>query len=199
MLPRFAEFDPRPAQAPPLAGADGFIVRPGASGDVPALAALSAARGGSLVSESSRAFRDQLEAGAAGVGHLLVADLSGEIIAFGKTRRFTAPGDAPANLCPDGWYLTGLIVAPRHRRRGVATLLTAARLRWIAERAEEAYYFANSMNRVSIDLHRRFGFEEVTRDFAYPGVTFTNGAGILFRASLAMGAAGKKPGSRDRW
>ncbi len=44
--------------------------------------------------------------------------------------------------------------------------------------------FANARNRASIALHAAFGFEEVTRDFEVPGVTFEGGVGVLFRAVL---------------
>jgi hypothetical protein len=36
----------------------------------------------------------------------------------------------------------------------------------------------------SVELHRRLGFEEVTRDFSFPGLTFEGGKGILFRAPI---------------
>ena len=55
-------------------------------------------------------------------------------------------------------------------------------MEWLAERADQAYYFANSSNRASIALHALFGFEELTHDFWYPDVSFTGGEGILFRA-----------------
>lgn len=60
--------------------------------------------------------------------------------------------------------------------------LTAHRLDWVRGRAEVVYYFANARNGATIDLHRRLGFEEVTRDFAIPGVAFEGGVGVLFRA-----------------
>ena len=75
------------------------------------------------------------------------------------------------------------------RRRGVGHALTDARLRWIAERAEHAWTFVNARNHASIDLHAAFGFEEVTRDVAFPVVTFEGGEGILFRATLRSGPA----------
>jgi hypothetical protein len=56
---------------------------------------------------------------------------------------------------------------------------------WISERASEAFYFANALNRPSIDLHARLGFVELTRDFSIPGASFVGGCGILFRAELA--------------
>lgn len=57
------------------------------------------------------------------------------------------------------------------------------RLAWIFHRSDTAYFFANSLNSVSIELHRRLGFEEVQRDFAFPGASFVGGGvGILYRA-----------------
>jgi aminoglycoside 6'-N-acetyltransferase I len=55
-------------------------------------------------------------------------------------------------------------------------------MRWIFERAGEAYYFANSVNRTSHDLHVEFGFREVERPIWAPGVRFTDGEGVLYRA-----------------
>jgi GNAT superfamily N-acetyltransferase len=81
--------------------------------------------------------------------------------------------------------LTGVIVDPALRRRGIGAEITRRRLVWIAERATEAYYFANSNNRPSIDLHALFGFKESARDFKFPGTSFSGGgSGILFRVEL---------------
>ena len=46
------------------------------------------------------------------------------------------------------------------------------------------YYFANSSNLASIDLHAGFGFQEVARDIDVPGLACTGGVGILFRTEL---------------
>ncbi len=102
-----------------------------------------------------------------------------------KIRRFTPPPDSPPNMAPAGWYLSGVIVAEDYRRRGIGRRLTQARLNWIAERDRAAYYFSNARNRASIDLHRAFGFVELTRDFTFPGASFEGGVGILFKAELA--------------
>jgi hypothetical protein len=48
--------------------------------------------------------------------------------------------------------------------------------------ADEVWYFTSAINSASIAMHARLGFTEVTRDFEFPGVTFTSGQGILFRA-----------------
>ncbi len=42
----------------------------------------------------------------------------------------------------------------------------------------------NARNTASIELHERFGFEEITRRFSFPGLTFKGGEGILFRLRL---------------
>jgi ribosomal protein S18 acetylase RimI-like enzyme len=79
----------------------------------------------------------------------------------------------------------GLVITPAYRRRGIGAELTRRRLEWIAERAGEAFYFVNAQNRASIALHDEFQFEEVTREFTYPGVTFKGGAGIVYRKTLS--------------
>lgn len=73
---------------------------------------------------------------------------------------------------------------PDQRRRGIGRALTLARLEWIAARGEKAYYFANEMNRASIDLHAAVGFVELTRDFQHPGAQFSGGSGILFECDF---------------
>jgi aminoglycoside 6'-N-acetyltransferase I len=75
------------------------------------------------------------------------------------------------------------MVDSRWRRRGLGDALTVARLGWVQQRANEVWYFANARNQASIDLHSKYGFVEVTRDFTAAGVTFDNGigTGILFR------------------
>ena len=110
---------------------------------------------------------------------LLLAEDAGEIVGYGRASLLHDVAGAPR-----GYYLTGVFVRPASRRAGVGAALTEARLQWIAERADEAWFVANARNAASIALHGRFGFEEVTRDFAIPGVKFDGGEGILFRSRL---------------
>ena len=116
--------------------------------------------------------------------HLSVAEAGGEIIGYGRVMLFLPSADAPAGTAPRGYYLTGMFVRPDHRRVGIGTALTRARLAWISEHDDRAWYFANARNAASIELHRRLGFREVTRDFSFPGVTFDGGVGVLFCAML---------------
>lgn len=113
---------------------------------------------------------------------IVVAEVAGTVVGYGRTTHFRRSAEAPADCAPSGHYLVGLAVAPSLRRQGIGTALTHARLEWIWAQAREAWYFANSRNVASIALLARFGFREVTRAFAFPGVGFGDGEGILFCA-----------------
>lgn len=157
------------------------VIRPAAVADLPAAARLAVAeRGGEYARVRARLAADLANPDAC----LLVAETDGEVTAYGRARRFDPPPDAPANVAPPGYYLTGLLVAPKYRRRGIGERLTRARMAWAAARATEIWFFANAANHASLRLHQALGFREVTRDFTYPGVTFTGGIGVLCRASL---------------
>jgi len=118
---------------------------------------------------------------------LLVAEIDDRVIGYGRASYFTIPENPPANIVPEGWYLMGVVVFPDFRRMGIGTELTGARLNWIKARASQAFYFTKIDHRASIDLHRQFGFVEVTRDFTFPGITSESGVGILFRIDLSKG------------
>jgi ribosomal protein S18 acetylase RimI-like enzyme len=160
------------------------VIRRGTPADTDALAALVREREGGDLADHLRGARAEL-AGERPQNVLLIAELHGMVAGFGRIR-FLRPAleDAAPHPAPDGWYLAGLIVAPERRRQGIGAALTRERLAWIAERADEAFYFASASNRASIALHRRFGFVEVTRTFSVPGVRFERGDGVLFRVAL---------------
>jgi len=102
------------------------------------------------------------------------------VVGWAKTHHHTVVVDE----APAGHYLGGVTVDPAWRRRGVAAALTEARMSWIAARADEAFYIVNVRNPASIDLHRRWGFEEVLRAPGLMGGQFTGGVGLLLRAPL---------------
>ena len=165
----------------------GLAIRPAREEDTDALGRISADREGGDVQTHCATFRRSLESPEAGRSRLvLVAVSANDIVGFGKVRYLSEDGGAGVGAAPEGWYLTGVVVDPRVRRRGVGARLTAERLTWIAERSSEAYYFANVRNRVSIELHRSFGFAEVARGAEFAGVSFAGGEGVLFRADLAQ-------------
>jgi ribosomal protein S18 acetylase RimI-like enzyme len=112
------------------------------------------------------------------------AELDGSIVGYGRARLFEPEPQGPADTAPSGYYLTGLFVISNERRTGIGAALTQARLDWISDCATDAWFFANARNKASIALHERFGFEEITRHFSFPGLTFDGGEGILFRLRL---------------
>lgn len=114
-----------------------------------------------------------------------VAIHDGVVVGYGTAGWLALSTREGARNAPDGWYLTGVVVEPRYRRRGVGRQLTEARLRWLATRTDRAWYFATAMNRPSLDLHAALGFREVTRDLSVPGVTFTGGTGVLSVKNLS--------------
>ncbi|MEU0934070.1 GNAT family N-acetyltransferase [Embleya sp. NPDC005971] len=102
----------------------------------------------------------------------------------------------PSPTAPVGYYLAGIVVAPTARRNGLGLRLTRARLAWIAERAESAWYFTNARNTASLHLHEALGFHEETREFTIPGVDFTGGEGVLAHLPLTGRPCPAAPGGR---
>jgi ribosomal protein S18 acetylase RimI-like enzyme len=92
---------------------------------------------------------------------MFVATSSGQVIAYGRVAKLAA-GEAAAGT-PAGYYLSGVLVDPAWRGRGIATGLTRARLRWVFAHAEEAFYVAGADNSASLHLHAALGFQEMKR------------------------------------
>lgn len=180
MTSHWATYQRRDPDDPELADVE---IRPAVAADCRGVAAIIRERDSVPLSDA----RAHCERDLAGADRLLlVASVGGELAGFGRTARWQQPrGKLPDNIAPSGWYLLGVIVRDRWRRHGIALELTRRRLDWIRERADEAYYFSNARNQVSIDLHRQLGFVEVTRDFSFPDASFEGGEGILFRVDLA--------------
>jgi ribosomal protein S18 acetylase RimI-like enzyme len=123
---------------------------------------------------------------------LLVATHANRILGYGRAHHFEHSENAPPNIAPAGYYLSGLVVDAESRRGGLGHELTRLRVAWAAERSREIWYFTNAANRGSQDLHQRHGFQEVTRDFVFPGVTFSGAGGVLYRARLGNDAAAER-------
>jgi ribosomal protein S18 acetylase RimI-like enzyme len=92
---------------------------------------------------------------------MFVAKANGRVIAYGRVAELAADEAAPG--APAGCYLSGVLVEPAWRRRGIATALTRARLRWVFARTGEAFYVAGADNIASLHLHAALGFEEMKR------------------------------------
>jgi ribosomal protein S18 acetylase RimI-like enzyme len=157
-------------------------IRPARDEDLDACAALIVTRTGGSAAER----RERLVADLANPDrHTVVACVDGEVIGYAAVIRHQVSPTDPPNVAPSGYYLIGLIVSPDWRRHGIGELLTQARMQWTASRADQIYYFANLANASILDLHQRFRFTEVTRDFTFPRAPLQPGTCVLLRADLA--------------
>jgi predicted N-acetyltransferase YhbS len=66
---------------------------------------------------------------------MFVAKANGRVVAYGRVIELAADEAGPE--APAGYYLSGVLVEPAWRRRGIALALTRARLRWVFARADE--------------------------------------------------------------
>ena len=85
----------------------------------------------------------------------------GRVVAYGRVMELVA-GEAGAGT-PAGYYLSGVLVEPAWRRRGIATELTRARLRWAFARTDRVFYVTGADNAASLHLHAALGFQEIRR------------------------------------
>lgn len=173
------EFAPYEPAVPRSTTPEDLIVRPGTAGDVDQCVALLIAVRGEDPAAWLPMFRRTL---ASPDKLLVVAEIDGQIVGYARAVLFLRAPDGPADTAPDGYYLMGLVVHPAWRRRGIAERLTLARMAWAWARTDVVWYFAAAGNRPSLTLHSRLGFREVTREFSYPGLTFSGRTGVLCRA-----------------
>ena len=186
----YAPRQPTARRAAPLS----FVVRASILADRDALADIAWKRNGGLLDDCVARFeRDLTNIGRPPDDLWLTALIGARAVGYGKVAWIEPGRVAPSNHAPAGYYLGGVSVRPDFRRRGIGHELTRRRLLWIAERAAEAFYFVNAQNRASIDLHARFGFVELTRNFHIPGASFVGGVGILFRVDLTSYRGATEP------
>ena len=185
-MPLFEQYRRTLDKGERLPAIEDLLIRPALLTDAAELGRIEAVReGGDAAPYASRLERAIVSFRTASEGLILAAQHSRRLVGIAKIRHFVPSNDAPRNVAPAGWYLSGVIVVPEYRRRGIGRHLTEARLEWVAQRDQSAYYFSNVQNRVSIELHQQFGFVELTSDFTYPGAMFEGGIGVLFRAELS--------------
>ncbi|HRL50233.1 MAG TPA: GNAT family N-acetyltransferase [Propioniciclava sp.] len=169
----FAPFEPD-SSGSPLPEAD---VRVGVRDDLLRTGALAAQREGGLpadwVAQHERRFDTD-------GNQLFVVELGHQVIGYGWVS-FLTPVDHGGRNAPDGWYLSGVVIAPGSRRRGLGRRLTQKRVDWALARGSAVYYVVSASNRASRALHAELGFEELTDDFRMPGVVFSRDDGLLCR------------------
>ena len=115
--------------------------------------------------------------------HPVVATDGDVVVGYGRTMPFAAEPDSPPNVGPNGYYLLGLVVPVQHRRRGIGTLLTAERLRWLEGRTDAVFFTTMHDNIASQRMHERLGFERVPGDFWLPFSSSEEGE-VLYRLQL---------------
>ncbi|KUM35590.1 GNAT family N-acetyltransferase [Arthrobacter sp. EpRS71] len=167
-----------------------FVIRPAIEADVPGIVALDLAAS-RLSAATADAFAAKIGAAISDSARfVLVAEIQANVttegrsgvVGWAKTHHWNCP-DGPA---PSGHYLGGVTVLPEFRRRGVATKLTEARLRWIWERADRSWYVVNARNQASLALHSKWGFREVARGPRFHTVKFDGGEGVLLSAARPL-------------
>jgi aminoglycoside 6'-N-acetyltransferase I len=92
---------------------------------------------------------------------MFVAKTSGQVVAYGRILQLAAGEAGPGT--PAGYYLSGVLVDPAWRGRGIATALTVARLRWAFTRTNAVFYVTGADNTASLHLHAGLGFQEIKR------------------------------------
>jgi len=115
---------------------------------------------------------------------LVLNDESGRLIGWGRAAWWDPIDDS----APPGYYLSGVEIAREFQQRGYASRLTAARLAWVAQRAQQAWCVVNERNSESLRLQASFGFKEITRADHFGSVEFTGGSGVLLRKDLTEAA-----------
>ena len=178
---KFATYEPgRPSK--PLE----FLVRRAGPNDTSAIAEIAFERDGGILEEHRHGAAAEIEL--QGMDKptrlVLVAVTNGVIAGFGRARYSLTPEGESSEEFPEGWYLSGVSVAPRFRRHGVGLRLTEERILWVAERATVVRYFASLQNRASIALHEKLGFKEVRRATFHPHFQFAGGIGALYELPL---------------
>jgi ribosomal protein S18 acetylase RimI-like enzyme len=91
----------------------------------------------------------------------LVATIDDSVAGYGHTTFYTRTSEGDVDTSPTGYFLSGLLISPGHRRQGLGTLLTSARIDELRQVTKTIYYRAEPDNRATIDLHARLGFTKV--------------------------------------
>jgi aminoglycoside 6'-N-acetyltransferase I len=123
---------------------------------------------------------------------MFVAKANGHVIAYGRVAELAAGEAAPGT--PAGCYLSGVLVDPAWRRRGVATALTRARMRWVFARTDQALYVAGAGNIASLHLHAALGFQEMKR---FGSDRSASGVDVLSRLTRAAASPDMGPFTGD--
>lgn len=155
----------------PRDGSVEFSVRPATQDDVSGIASVALELDGWTFDEHFRGASAEIEMQQKQDPHrlVMVAEVDGVIAGYGRAGyKETPSGMQPASF-PEGWYLSGLLVAPEFRRNGIGLELTRQRIAWIGTRAQVVRFHTSAANLASIAMHEKLGFGQVKR-----GIVVTN-------------------------
>jgi aminoglycoside 6'-N-acetyltransferase I len=119
---------------------------------------------------------------------MFVAKVNGQVVGYGRVIKLAA--DEAGSGTPAGCYLSGVLVDPAWRGRGIATALTRARLRWAFAQTDTVFYVAGADNAASLRLHAAFGFQEVKR---FESERSTAGVDVLSQLVTSTATYGPGP------
>lgn len=119
---------------------------------------------------------------------MFVAKANGQVVGYGRVMELSEGEAGPGT--PAGCYLSGVLVDPAWRGRGIATAVTHARLRWAFARADTVFYVTGADNPASLRLHAALGFEEVSR---FESERSATGVGVLSQLVTSKATSGAAP------
>jgi RimJ/RimL family protein N-acetyltransferase len=101
----------------------------------------------------------------------LLAFSGEELVSYAGARSYNQSIDenmyGTSELLPSGWYLRGIKVHPKWRRKGLAREMTLRRLDWLFQRTNHVYVFLDDENKVSLPMYLDLGFNEVSRGWIF--------------------------------
>jgi len=138
-------------------GATGeMVIRKATSTDIAACAVLICGHvSGNLEDWRSRFERDLANP----QRQFLVATVDASVVGYGHTTLHSDKSEDETTSSPTGYFLSGLLVSPAHRRKGLGILLTIARIDELRQLTDVIYYRAEPSNQATINLHSRLGFK----------------------------------------
>ena len=92
---------------------------------------------------------------------MFVAKAGGQVVRTAGVLKLAADEAGPGT--PADYYLSGVLVDPAWRGRGIGSALTQARLCWAFARTGSVFYVTGADNTASLRLHAALGFQEIRR------------------------------------